>query len=526
MSSRSPKKRKRATPFNTEITARLTAMGYTTAPRPYGHAPRPLGEPSSSEGEDQDSELESPSKAAKGKGKAEGMTIWEMMRRAEEGAARLDGRVPSREEGGLQESSAEEETDQLDSSEDDSRSHSKKQEKKSKPKKERLRLSVDELRALVERHKERAMEGREEVEEKRRRAEMRRGGPAKGKGKEREWTPMSDAMEVEERKPSWRGRDGTEEDEDGLEIGEDEEDEEESERSRTGSPLKTPSNMLFKLSLASSSKKQLFPSTPSKPFPLPSPSSNRIIPLPPSSPFHKPPPTPRKSPVKPSLALPLSPSSPFANLSIPSFLTSGKAHGARLLRKRVAWILATARSFAADLEKSEGRDARWWSRKVAKELAGCSEEWWRSNAGFEREESELGLDELDEFAVFQEGAEGAEGADPPVARYYSFVLHFKLCGHAEEECRYHRALVLYHSFRVPRGTTGKKLLPKRWDLEEEETRREWTEFESWWVGMAEKLGWGEEGSKSRSESRSKSRSPRKRKIEVKEEGLDDDEFGD
>lgn len=204
---------------------------------------------------------------------------------------------------------------------------------------------------------------------------------------------------------------------------------------------------------------------------------------------------------------------------MPLFLTSGKAIGARLLRKRVAWILKTGEEIASDGEKNEGREKKWWSRKVAKELAGCSEEWWRVNAGFKREERELDLPELEEFAVF---AEGGDGEDPPVARYYSFVLHFKLCIHTEEECPHHRALVLYHSFRLPKGTVGKRSLPRRWDLESEETRTEWEEFGEWWEGMRERMGWAGEG-----RSRTKSLSPRKRKLEVKEEVQDEEvEFGD
>lgn len=444
-------------------------------------------------------------------------------------------------------------TDQLYSSdEDEATAHSRRTKSKSepKPKKERPKLSVEQLRALVRSHKERAVQAREEIEKRRKRRE--------GKGEERERSE-SEVSGKEERAPSWRKRGSSEDEEevDQLESSEEEEETgEESEKSRigaliheagdssaltilwpAGSPFKTPSSIFNKLAIGSSSKKQrklfsspsrsqltfsnlpAFPSSPTKPFASPSKSTSRIIPLPPSSPFQKP---STGSPRKPSKPKP-TPSSPaLSSLPLPPFLTSGKASTARLLRQRVAWILSTAATIAQDVEKNEGReDSKWWSRRVAKEVLGCSEEWWRVNGGFEREERELGLTELDGFEVFCVGGGRGEEGDPPAARYYSFVHHYKLCGHTTEECPHHRALVLYYSFRVPKGTVGKKSLPRRWDLEDEETRREWNEFGEWWEGMKERMGWGEERSRSRSVS------PRKRKLEVKEEEMDDEEeFGD
>ena len=101
LSARSPS-------FNEDVTARLRAMGYTTKPRAYGEAPRSLGEDSSSPAETEEDEssgsttgdeLEADASPSKVGGSA-GMTIYEMMRKAEEGAARLEGRDEEDEEVG------------------------------------------------------------------------------------------------------------------------------------------------------------------------------------------------------------------------------------------------------------------------------------------------------------------------------------------------------------------------------------------------------------------------------------------
>lgn len=73
-------------------------MGYTNKPRAFGEAPRPLGDHSSSSEEEEESSSStdeedeadaSPSKA----GGSEGLSIYDMMRQAEEGAAKLEGRT-------------------------------------------------------------------------------------------------------------------------------------------------------------------------------------------------------------------------------------------------------------------------------------------------------------------------------------------------------------------------------------------------------------------------------------------------
>lgn len=86
---------------------------------------------------------------------------------------------------------------------------------------------------MVARHKERAVEAKEEIEERRRRTTSRREGV--GKGKAWEWeTPRSDAMDEEERKPSWKRRVGSDEQVDELESSDEDEEVKESERSRIG----------------------------------------------------------------------------------------------------------------------------------------------------------------------------------------------------------------------------------------------------------------------------------------------------
>lgn len=72
-------------------------MGYTLDPRPYGHEPLPLGQHSDSNSSDSEMEAESSSEKATKAG-SEGMTIWEMMKRAEEGAARLEGKETPQEQ--------------------------------------------------------------------------------------------------------------------------------------------------------------------------------------------------------------------------------------------------------------------------------------------------------------------------------------------------------------------------------------------------------------------------------------------
>ena len=131
------------------------------------------------------------------------------------------------------------------------------------------------------------------------------------------------------------------------------------------------------------------------------------------------------------------------------------------------------------------KDEKWLAREIAR-LVGSSDEWWRVNLGFFRDEEELQLQHLLSFRGFEAGS---EGDDPPVALYYSFVLHWKLCGHDESECRFMQALVVYHSYRLPAKAVGKVLLPKSFDRDAEEVQKEWIRFTDWWLDLAEENGW-------------------------------------
>lgn len=178
----------------------------------------------------------------------------------------------------------------------------------------------------------------------------------------------------------------------------------------------------------------------------------------------------------------------------------GRAAGSRLLRQRISWLVDTARDLSRQPDKSLGKDEKWLGRELAR-LVGLSDEWWRSNLAFYRDEAELQLDQLVSFDQFRAGA---AGDDPAAALYHSYILHWKLCGHDDPECRFHQALVLYHSHRLPAKTTGKALLPKSFDRDEAEVEKEWIIFAEWWLDLAEENGWGVGG------KRSRSRSPKKR----------------
>lgn len=200
-------------------------------------------------------------------------------------------------------------------------------------------------------------------------------------------------------------------------------------------------------------------------------------------------------------------------MRFPSFFT-GRASGARILRRRLAWLLETARDLARQPEQCDWKDEKWLGRELAR-LAGLSDEWWRVNSTFFRDEQELQLSSLASFRPF-EASTGDE--DPPIALYHSFVLHWKLCGHDDAECRFYQALVLFHSHRLAPKTSGKVRVPLSLDFDDKKVQSDWIDFAEFWLDLAEEKGWDV----STVGKRVRSRSPRKRPrstVDAKDAGL-------
>lgn len=195
----------------------------------------------------------------------------------------------------------------------------------------------------------------------------------------------------------------------------------------------------------------------------------------------------------------------FADTKVPSMF-DGRGAGARLMRERIIWILESSKRLALDRTRSSGRDSNWIARELAR-VTGRKDEWWRTNSAMYHEEQQLELHGLPSFQPFCGANRGTP--DPSVAEWYAFIQHYKLCRHEDSPatCIYHRALLVFHTYRAPRGSAERVPLPSSFDLDS--TRDEWLAFATYYDAKFGKRDEAEAGSVSPRKNRSLS--PRKRR---------------
>ncbi|KAK4046854.1 hypothetical protein OIV83_005750 [Microbotryomycetes sp. JL201] len=170
-------------------------------------------------------------------------------------------------------------------------------------------------------------------------------------------------------------------------------------------------------------------------------------------------------------------------LQLPDFFQS-TAFGSRTLRRRVAWIVDTAQTLYSDSQvnkedrtttRSAGRPTlSWFEREVARKT-GRTDEWWRRARKLHEFELDLNLSQSPEFRQKFCTDDNDATPEPTTALYRAFVEHVKLCRHVDETCRYYHALATFHSYRLPKGTSSAKL-PTKFGIEQPDVRREWQEF--------------------------------------------------
>ncbi|KAM0792689.1 hypothetical protein ACM66B_002469 [Microbotryomycetes sp. NB124-2] len=264
--------------------------------------------------------------------------------------------------------------------------------------------------------------------------------------------------------------------------------------SRGAAPLWTPTTRLAGLALSSSLLKPVTSLTRPRPGqPGSSPSKlDRLL----------------KETTRPAQSITYHSSDDKINqLSLPNFLTTqSQVFGARTLRRRVDWIIETAQTLHRERLKSEAtfetrRTLEWFEREVARKTTGRTDEWWRVSKKYHSMEQTLRLDSFQEFSKFRYSSVGEdddvqdEDNEPTTAVYRAFVDHVKLCGHALDDCQYYQALATFHSYRIPKrksstsATSRRIKMPKRFDLNNEEVKREWNEFVKGQNRLSQEFGW-------------------------------------